>query len=73
MTYSLSATVQYAQRLAHVKSPMEFMELSTDQARKQFELAVKQSAELGSIAQRMAAPDIASIVANFAKLLGERK
>jgi hypothetical protein len=73
MTRNLSSTIQFAQRLAQVNSPMEFMELSADQARKQLEVAVKQGAELGSIAQRMAAPDIAVMAANFAKLFGDRK
>jgi len=73
MTRNLSTAMQYAQRLGQVNSPMELMELSADQARKQFEFAVKQSAELGSIAQRMAMPDIAAMVANFARLLGDRK
>lgn len=73
MTSNINTSLEYAQRLAHVKTPSEFVELTTTQARKQFETMVKQTSELGSIAQRLTPHDIASMTASFAKLLGERK
>ena len=73
MTVNINATLEYAQRLAHAKTSAEFIELSTTHAHKRFELIMKQTTELGSIAQRLATPDIASMTASFAKLLSERK
>ena len=54
MTANIDATFEYAQRLVNVNTPTEFVALSTSHARKQFELIMKQTAELGSIAQRLA-------------------
>jgi len=47
-----STTFAYTQRLANVKTPAEFVELSTSLARKHLEFIVEQTAEFGSIAQR---------------------
>ena len=73
MTANVNTTLEYAQRLAHVKTPSELIELATSQARKQFDLMVQQTSELGSIAQRLAPHDIAAVTVSFAKLLSERK
>jgi hypothetical protein len=73
MTANMNTTLEYAQRLAHVKTPSELVELATSQARKQFDLMVQQTSELGSIAQRLAPHDIAAVAVGFAKLLSERK
>jgi hypothetical protein len=73
MTTNMNTTLEYAQRLAHVKTPSELIELATSQARKQFDLMVQQTSELGSIAQRLAPRDIAAVTVSFAKLLSERK
>ena len=35
---NVNATLEYARRLANVRSPAEFIELSTNHARKHFEL-----------------------------------
>ncbi|HSV26146.1 MAG TPA: phasin family protein [Xanthobacteraceae bacterium] len=70
MTANMNTTLEYAQRLAHVKTPTEFIELATNQARKQFDLMV-QTGELGSIAQRLAPHDIASMTSSFTKLFCE--
>ena len=72
MTDNISTTLEYAQRLARVKTLSEFVELTTSQARKQFELSV-QARELGSIAQRLAPRDITSLTGSFAKLFSERE
>jgi hypothetical protein len=73
MMANMNTTLEYAQRLAHVKTPSELIELATSQARKQFDLMVQQTSELGSIAQRLAPHDIAAVTVSFAKLLSERK
>jgi phasin len=41
-----------AQKLSSVKSPSEFMELSTEHARKQFETLTEQTKELAELAQK---------------------
>jgi hypothetical protein len=46
---------------------------STSHARKQLELIIKQTADLGSIAQRLATFNVERMTAGFAKALGERK
>jgi len=71
MIANLNTTLEYAHRLAHVKAPSELIELATHQARKQFDLVV-QTRELGTIAQRLAPHDIASMTSSFAKLFSER-
>jgi hypothetical protein len=73
MTAHMNTTLEYAQRLAHVKTASELVELTTSQARKQFDLIVQQTSEFGSIAQRLAPHDIAAVTARFAMLLSERK
>ncbi len=54
MKANMNATLEYALRLASVKSPSEFIELSTSHARKQFETITAQTHELGEIAQKLA-------------------
>jgi hypothetical protein len=53
MKTNLNAMLEYAERLATVKSPTEFVELSNAYARKQVETISAQTAELGSIAQKL--------------------
>jgi len=69
---NISSTLDYAQRLVHVKTPAEFVELSTDHARRQFELFMKQTVEFAA-AQSFAMPNIEAMTAGFAKALRERK
>jgi hypothetical protein len=73
MTANIDTTLEYARRLVEVKNPTEFVELSTSHARKQLELIMKQTADLGSIAQRLATSNVERMTAGFAKALGERK
>src|SRR6185369_13088085 len=48
------ATFEFLQRLAGVKSPTEFLELSTSHSRKQFEALTEQARELTTLAQKVA-------------------
>jgi hypothetical protein len=73
MSANINTTLEYAQRLVNVKTPTEFVELSMSHSRKQLELIMKQTAELGSIAQRLATPGIEAMTSGFAKALRERK
>jgi len=47
------AAFAYAQQLSRVKSPAEFMELTTKYAREQFEAMAEQTRELAAFAQKM--------------------
>jgi hypothetical protein len=58
MTANINTTLQYAQRLVNVTTPAEFVQLSTSHARKQFELIMKQTAELGSITRKLTTPKV---------------
>jgi hypothetical protein len=58
MITSAFATLDYAQRLLSAKTPGDFVALSTSHAFKQWGLIIKQTGELGSIAQRFATSDV---------------
>jgi phasin len=47
------ATFQFFQQLSGVKSPTEFVELSTSHSRKQFEALTEQARELTTLAQKV--------------------
>ncbi|SRR5579871_1204812 len=73
MTANMNVALEYAQRFARAKTPSEFVELATGQARKQLELVAKQTSELSSLAQKLTPREIAAMTSTFAKLLSERK
>jgi hypothetical protein len=54
MIANIGASLEYAQRLVNVRTPTEFVDLATSQAWKQLNSIIKQTAELRSIAQRLA-------------------
>jgi hypothetical protein len=45
--------LEYAERLATVKTPTEFIEVSTNHARKQFDTITTQTNELRALAQKL--------------------
>jgi len=47
------AAFGFAQKLSDVKSPSDFMELSTEHSRKQFETLTEQTKELAALAQKV--------------------
>jgi phasin len=47
------AAFAFAQKLSGVKSPSDFIELSTDHSRKQFETLTEQTKELAALAQKV--------------------
>jgi len=47
------AAIEFAQKLSGVKSPSDFIELSTDHSRKQFETLTEQTKELAALAQKV--------------------
>ena len=48
-----NAAFDYASKLLGVKSPSEFIEVSTEQARKQFEVLSEQTKELTALSQKV--------------------
>jgi hypothetical protein len=53
MTAHVKANLQYAHKLMRSTSPFDFIELSTDHARKQFELIMSQTAALGELSRSL--------------------
>lgn len=53
MKANLNTMLEYAERLATVKTPTEFIEVSTNHARKQFDTIASQTNELREIAQKL--------------------
>ena len=47
------AAFDFAQKLSDVKSPLDFIELSTEHSRKQFETLTGQTKELAALAQKV--------------------
>jgi phasin len=48
-----NATFEYASKLLGVKSPSEFLAVSTEHARKQFEVLSEQAKELATLSQKV--------------------
>jgi phasin len=61
------AAFDYVHELLGVKSPSEFIALSTAQMRKQFEIVSKQSKELSALAQEMATAAAGTIKTSVSK------
>jgi phasin len=61
------AAFDYAHELLGVKSPSEFIELSTAQMRKQFDIASAQNRELCALAQKVATETAESIKSRVSK------
>ena len=61
------AAFDYAHELLGVKSPSEFIELSTAQMRKQFDIASAQNRELCALAQEVATETAESIKSRVSK------
>lgn len=63
-----NAAFDYATKLFGAKSPSEFIEMSTDHARKQFEVLTAQSKELAALSQKMMLEAAAPLKAGAAKM-----
>jgi hypothetical protein len=51
------AAIEFVQKLSGVKSPSDFIELSTGHSRKQFETLTEQTKELAALAQKVTLRD----------------
>ena len=61
---------EFAQKLLGVKSPTEFIELSTERARRQFETLTEQTKELTALAQRVTLATTDPLKAGVTKAFG---
>jgi phasin len=64
------ATVDFVQKLSGVKSPSEFIELSTDHSRTQFETLTEQTKELAALAQKVTLANVEPLKTGVAKAFG---
>ena len=65
------AAFDYVHELLGVKSPSEFIALSTAQMRKQFEIVSEQNKELGALAQEIATEAVGTIEAITSKAVNK--
>ena len=66
-----NATFDFAQRISGVKSPSEFIDLSTEHARQQLETLAKQTTELVGLGQRVSLATVEPLKTGFTKSLTE--
>jgi phasin len=64
------AAMDFYQKLSGVKSPSEFVELSTEHAQKQLTTLTKQAKELGELAQRVTLEAAEPLKTGFTKASG---
>jgi phasin len=62
---------EFAKRLLDAKSPSEFVELSTERARQQFETLTEQTKELAALAQKVALASTEPLKAGVTKAFGQ--
>ncbi len=65
------ATVDFVQKLSGVKSPSEFIELSTDHSRTQFETLTEQTKELAALAQKVTLANVEPLKASVTKAFSQ--
>ena len=65
------AALDFVQKLSGVKSPSEFIELSTDQSRKQFETLTEQTKELAALAQKVTLLTVEPLKTGVTKAFGQ--
>jgi phasin len=62
-----NATFDFAQRISGVKSPSEFVELSTEHARQQLEILTNQTNQLAALAQQVSLATAEPLKTRFTK------
>jgi phasin len=65
------AALGFVQKLSGVKSPSDFIELSTDHSRKQFETLTEQTKELAALAQKVTLATVEPLKTGITKALGQ--
>jgi phasin len=65
------AAIEFVQKLSGVKSPSDFIELSTDHSRKQFETLTEQTKELAALAQKVTLATVEPIKTGVTRAFGQ--
>jgi phasin len=65
------AAIEFVQKLSGVKSPTDFIELSTDHSRKQFETLTEQTKELAALAQKVTLATVEPLKTGVTKAYGQ--
>ena len=65
------AAIDFVQKLSGVKSPSDFIELSTDHSRKQFETLTEQTKELAALAQKVTLATVEPLKTGVTKAFGQ--
>jgi phasin len=65
------AALDFVQKLSGVKSPSDFIELSTDHSRKQFESLAEQTKELAALAQKVALASVEPLKTGVTKAFSQ--
>jgi len=73
MTASVKANLQYAHKLTRLTTPFEFIELSTNHTRKQFELIMSQTAAFGALSRSLTMANAERMTADIERVCGRRK
>ncbi len=68
---NVEAAFAFAQKLPDVKSPSDFIEISTDHSRKQFETLTEQTKELAALAQKLSLATIEPLKMGVTKTFGQ--
>ena len=65
------AALDFVQKLSGVKSPSDFIQLSTDHSREQFETLTEQTKELAALAQKVTLATVEPLKAGATKVFGQ--
>jgi len=65
------AALDFVQKLSGVKSPSDFIELSTDHSREQFEILTEQTKELAALAQKVTLATVEPLKTGATKAFGQ--
>src|ERR1039457_2357397 len=65
------AAFDFVQKLSGVKSPSDFIELSTEHSRKQFETLTEQTKELAALAQKVTLATVEPLKTGVTKVFGQ--
>ena len=65
------AAIDFVEKLSGVKSPSDFIELSTDHSRKQFETLTEQTKELAALTQKVTLATLEPLKTGIANTFGQ--
>jgi hypothetical protein len=73
MIANVKGNLEYANKLRKLRTPFDFIELSTTHARKQFELIMSHTAALGALSRSLTMANAERISAGIEKVFGQPK